>query len=524
MKKAGFSLISMLLFSGLAPAATTRYVVPPGTPGVATAPGFTSWGTAATNIQHAVDAAETDDLILVTNGTYRLTSEISIAKKITLRSFKNETTDRDGTILDGNFPATSNRCLYVYAVGAVVDGFTITNGAPLATSRSGHGGGLYLRSGVVRNCRIIGNRAAASGGGAYIQTDCTLANCIVSGNTALDPAANSVRTGGGLYSYLGGVVTNCVIAENRARDGGGVASSNGGNSGGLLLVDCTIISNTAAPATGQTGAGGQGGGVFGANRHVLDRCIIAYNQALPSAGGSGSSSYGAGVNLGEWGILKDSDIAYNTGATYGGGATVGRNRIAERCEFRHNGAVYGAGVYLSNASALATDCTIVSNTAGASAVFVQGGTLRNSLVAFNKGGVNGFSTSGGVYQNCTIANNTAGLSFNTGMTGLVENCIVYLNSGTAQYAGAAVWTNSCTYPMPSGSYNAGVETNAPRFMNAALGDFSLHGSSTCIDKGVYRAWMAGAKDLAGNFRIIGAAVDMGAFEAPLSPGFVILVR
>ena len=110
------------------------------------------------------------------------------------------------------------------------------------------------------------------------------------------------------------------------------------------------------------------------------------------------------------------------------------------------------------------------------------------------------------------------------MTGLVENCIVYLNSGTAQYAGSAVWTNSCTYPMPSGSYNAGVETNAPRFMNAALGDFSLHGSSTCIDKGVYRAWMAGAKDLAGNFRIIGAAVDMGAFEAPLSPGIVILVR
>ena len=35
MKKAEVSLVSMLLFTGLATAASTRYVVPPGTPGVA---------------------------------------------------------------------------------------------------------------------------------------------------------------------------------------------------------------------------------------------------------------------------------------------------------------------------------------------------------------------------------------------------------------------------------------------------------------------------------------------------------
>jgi hypothetical protein len=36
--------------------------------------------------------------------------------------------------------------------------------------------------------------------------------------------------------------------------------------------------------------------------------------------------------------------------------------------------------------------------------------------------------------------------------------------------------------------------------------------------------MASAKDRAGNPRIIGAAVDMGAFEAPLPPGTAIVVR
>ena len=69
MKKTGVSVISLLLFATLATAAT-RYVVPPGTPGVATASGYTSWETAATNIQHAVDTAETDDLIL-DKGVYR---------------------------------------------------------------------------------------------------------------------------------------------------------------------------------------------------------------------------------------------------------------------------------------------------------------------------------------------------------------------------------------------------------------------------------------------------------------------
>ena len=69
MNKTHLSLIPLFLFAATA-AATTRYVVPPGTPGVATAPGYTSWETAATNIQHAVDAAATDDLIL-DKGFYR---------------------------------------------------------------------------------------------------------------------------------------------------------------------------------------------------------------------------------------------------------------------------------------------------------------------------------------------------------------------------------------------------------------------------------------------------------------------
>ena len=516
MNKPNLSLIPLFLFAATA-AATTRYVVPPGTPGVATAPGYTSWGTAATNIQHAVDAAATDDLIFVTNGTYYLTSEISIAKKITLRSFKDGATDRDGTILDGNFPATSNRCLNVNFAGAVVDGFTITNGCPEPTSLSGNGGGIHLSNGIVTNCLIVSNRTLGGGGGIYLNDGGIVVDSTISGNVATNANNNY---GGGIYFHRSGLVTNCLVKGNLANFGGGVYF-NGLNGKGGLLIDSDVIANEC-----HVRASGQGQGGIGMYfKGFVTHCNVVSNKLTVFKG----SGYHAGVAVSYYAEVRDSYIAYNTGASYGGGLQCAGGgsgpAFVTNCVVMHNQANIGGGVYLGQ-QGLLVDCTVVSNS---SAAYVQGGTARNCLFSDNTSGVWNNKGFPGTYQNCTIANN-GGVGIQFSQPGYVENYIVYNNnSGGVNWSydgtgSGSTWTNSCTYPMPTGASVVGMETNAPRFMNAALGDFSLRGSSPCIDKGVYRTWMASAKDRAGNPRIIGAAVDMGAFEAPLPPGTAIVVR
>lgn len=284
------------------------------------------------------------------------------------------------------------------------------------------------------------------------------------------------------------------------------------------LVGCLIEGNAAR--VGVPGEGG--GGVYMQAKGTIANCSVISNTAVSF---NGKTAYNAGVNLGEGGVLKDSLVACNSGAGYGGGVSVGINRSVTNCVIRNNSASYGGGVYLSGG--LLTHCTLVSNS---SAAFVQGGILRNSLVANNSDGIWANSAGGGTYQNCTIVSN-AGTGLVIGqnanvITGFVENCIVYHNR-VANYsktaAASIVFTNSCTFPMPPGAYDVGVVTNVPGFVNYLAGNYRLTGSSPCIDKGVFRTWMTGAVDLGGSPRIIGKAVDMGAFESPPPRGTLLAV-
>src|SRR5437867_6438182 len=130
---------ALLLISGGSALAAVRYVDV--NSAGATSP-YSTWATAATNIQDAVDAAVAGDEIVVTNGIYATggrmtvgdstTNRVAVDKPLSLRSVNGPeftTIDAGGLI----------RCVYL-TDGTTFSGFTLTNG------RAPAGGGLFCES------------------------------------------------------------------------------------------------------------------------------------------------------------------------------------------------------------------------------------------------------------------------------------------------------------------------------------------------------------------------------------------
>ena len=215
-------------------AAVTHYVT---TNGPGPSP-YTNWTTAASNIPDALTAsAATDDTILVTNGTYLLSSQIDVSKSVTIKSVNGY----GSTIVNGN---GAYRCFYIHASSAVVDGFTITNGYKV----SGQGAGVYIDTagGTVRNCLITGNIIPTSDGGSFgagvfLTSGGLVENCIIRGNVAAGYRAGGVWIGGG-------VLRNCLVVSNYAgNQGAGIYMAFGTGTG--EIQNCTITGN--GPVTNQ---------------------------------------------------------------------------------------------------------------------------------------------------------------------------------------------------------------------------------------------------------------------------------
>jgi hypothetical protein len=232
---------------------------------------YTSWATAATNIQHAISASLSGDIVLVTNGIYQTggysssgSNRIYLLNNVTVRSVNGPAFT---TIKGYQVPGTTNgagavRCAYLNS-GTVLSGFTLTNGA---TSNTEYGGGAKCASlnAVVTNCVIAGNAAFFGGAGAYSGT---LINCILTDNYAGLP--NALGWGGGASSST---LINCLLVRNfTTYIGAGAYNS--------TLINCTVVSNTATS------------GAAGASYCTLNNSIVYYNSPDNGVGTWGSTFY-----------------------------------------------------------------------------------------------------------------------------------------------------------------------------------------------------------------------------------------
>jgi hypothetical protein len=315
-------LPAIILFFGvlvLNAAATVRYV---DLTNPNPTPPYTSWATAATNIQDAIDLAVDGDLVLTTNGVYQtggqavygtMTNRVAVTKAVAVQSVNGPLF----TVIQGRqLPGITNgdgaiRCVYL-TNGASLAGFTLTNGGTRTIydgpdySQSS-GGGIWCEpvNVVISNCVVAGNSANERGGGVYRGAvyysvlvnnnvkelyngfgggahSSTLIHCILKNNSSAHDA------GGAIFSAL----TNCTITGNSSAENGGGTSLS-------TLMNCIVSSNSAY----------FGGGTYDGN---IYNCILVRNSAQEGGGADHSGS----ISLAS---LNNCTVIFNT-AIYGGGA------------------------------------------------------------------------------------------------------------------------------------------------------------------------------------------------------------
>ncbi len=561
-------LLGLVLALGGPAALAERYVATNGVDAGA----CDSWGTAAATIQYAINQAAPSERVLVSNGTYRVAAQITVTNGVILQSWLG----REATIIDGNYPDTTNRCLFIS--NGVVDGFTVTNGHYRVNhAKDNKGGGIYLATGSVFNCLITGNTATNSGAGVYCLNG-LLTNCHIIGNNAGATYTDSSSGGGGIFfaagairdslialnqSYYGGgvfclnagVISNCMVSSNTANSGGGAYCKNGGK-----IVDSEIKWNT--------GGGAQAEGV---TEPFAGRCDVSFNSGI---GVSLSSSSQTGANL---------TVSYNTNGGHGGGMRITYNGVLQNAVIVSNVTTRsdrgGAGIYLNGAgTSLVANCRVLGNQSqymgggvyllnghtsliwncrieGNEALTHNGGgvevadtcvlTLRNCLIANNTadmggGGVHFYpgGSTNNLLENCTIVSNrvkrtgssTAGGCYFPQFTRIV-NCVIYSNVTAYlypdyyNYANCA-YTNCCLGTALSGgslAISSGNFTDDPQFVDWVASDYHLRPASPCVNAGIALDWLDGALDLDRRRRLRDGAVDLGVYELILS-GSIFSIR
>ncbi|MGX5852124.1 choice-of-anchor Q domain-containing protein [Dyadobacter jiangsuensis] len=278
---------------------------------------------------------------------------------------------------------------------------------------------------------------------------------------------------------------------------------------------------------------------------MLDGFIITGGNFTTIGTGSAAGTAGGINNIGSSPTITNCFFSGNTGVFGGGMSNSASSPTITNCTFSGNTAAYGAGIYneLSSTPTTITNCifsgnTTISTAGGGAGMFnvACAPTIANCIFSANNasgisnngdGMVNYFASP--TIVNCTFwsnsASNSGGGMFNTNSSNpTITNCII--GSNTAGMTDPGIFNNANSAPVISysdvqGGLAPGIGNiyADPLFTDAANGNFTLKTSSPCRNTG-NNAANTTATDLAGNPRISGFAIDMGAYEYRTTRGYV----
>ena len=262
------------------------------------------------------------------------------------------------------------------------------------------------------------------------------------------------NNGGGMYNeYASPLLRHVVFQSNSTRAirfGGGMYNSNSSP----VLRQCSFLSNSA----------GYGGGVYNASSApTFANCLFENNSSNIAAG-----------------------ALYNTGST----TTVTNTRFISNTSSTYTAAIHAASGDLTMINCLFSGNQSPLNSTGA--IHLPGGT--NTLINVTMAGNGDYGISGNALYN-------------------LKNSIIWDEILGNYDADHCMIKNKSD--ETNGNLDATAYTAADIFMDPATGNYALKSTSPVIDQGDNRLFPGlngSTKDLAGNLRLMGTKIDMGAFE------------
>ncbi|HOM58242.1 MAG TPA: right-handed parallel beta-helix repeat-containing protein [Kiritimatiellia bacterium] len=397
--------------------------------------------------------------------------------------FKDNDSGSYGVVGSGTY--TSGSALGMSRYGFVCNDCVFTNN----TSTSG--GILAGKISMVKRCEFIGNRSA-NGGVCW----------------AGSPDSR----------WITNRFEQCVFRNNSASAKGGVIASDYWRY--FVFTDCAFIGNVAATA----------GSVFRGNGDFLcTGCLFTGNDSTSATLGNVADANGTMIAA-QVPRLYDCTVSNNTATGYSlvyvynnaDGGKFHNTRFIANLLSGADGTDIQRGVLWPHKASEIRNCLFAVNTNAcgygcAIALYSNSNEVDNCTVTGNRCYSEGNSGCVGIYRN-------------TGTENRIRNCIVTDNRNLTQdnllhnFYGQGI--DQVSYSLEDGTQLPnGVRGNIneadPRFVSPEKGDYSLFCRSPARNAGVNDDWMLGAKDLAGQDRILDDVVDMGCYEYRTIPGFMI---